>query len=56
MLLVGCVMDVAPAVMILTPILFPLIKQVDIDSLLFGVVMYTNLILGLLTPPVGAVL
>ncbi|GHU29475.1 ABC transporter permease [Betaproteobacteria bacterium] len=56
MLLVGCVMDVAPAVMILTPILVPLIKLVGIDPLLFGVVMCTNLILGLLTPPVGAVL
>jgi tripartite ATP-independent transporter DctM subunit len=56
LLLVGCVMDVAPAVMILTPILVPLIKQVGIDPLLFGVVMCTNLILGLLTPPVGAVL
>jgi tripartite ATP-independent transporter DctM subunit len=56
LLLVGCVMDVAPAVMILTPILVPLIKSVGIDPLFFGVVMCTNLILGLLTPPVGAVL
>jgi tripartite ATP-independent transporter DctM subunit len=56
LLLVGCVMDVAPAVMILTPILVPLIKLLGIDPLFFGVVMCTNLILGLLTPPVGAVL
>jgi tripartite ATP-independent transporter DctM subunit len=56
LLLVGCVMDVAPAVMILTPILVPLVKSVGIDPLHFGVVMCVNLIMGLLTPPVGAVL
>jgi tripartite ATP-independent transporter DctM subunit len=56
LLLVGCVMDVAPAVMILTPILVPLIKQIGMDPLLFGVVMCTNLVVGLCTPPVGAVL
>jgi tripartite ATP-independent transporter DctM subunit len=56
LLLVGCVMDVAPAVMILTPILVPLVKQIGVDPLLFGVVMCTNLVVGLCTPPVGAVL
>lgn len=56
LLLIGCVMDVAPAVLILTPILVPLVKSLGIDPLFFGVLMCTNLVIGLLTPPVGAVL
>jgi tripartite ATP-independent transporter DctM subunit len=56
LLLVGCVMDTAPAILILTPILVPLIKSFGLDPIHFGVVMVMNLCIGLMTPPVGAVL
>ncbi|HUZ17250.1 MAG TPA: TRAP transporter large permease [Spirochaetia bacterium] len=56
LLLVGCVMDTAPAILILTPILVPLVATFGIDPIHFGVIMVMNLCIGLLTPPVGAVL
>jgi len=55
-LLLGCVMDVAPAITILTPILLPTIIQMGIDPVFFGIVMVYGLCIGLLTPPVGNVL
>lgn len=56
LLIVGCVMDTAPAILILTPVLMPVITRFGIDPVHFGVVMVMNLCIGLLTPPVGAVL
>ncbi len=56
LLIVGCVMDTAPAILILTPILVPIIKSFGLDPIHFGVVMVMNLCIGLMTPPVGAVL
>ncbi len=56
LVLVGCVMDSGPAIMILTPILLPIAKQFGLDPVYFGVVMVTNLCIGLMTPPVGNVL
>jgi tripartite ATP-independent transporter DctM subunit len=56
LLLVGCVMDTAPAILILTPVLMPVITRFGIDPVHFGVVMVMNLCIGLMTPPVGAVL
>jgi tripartite ATP-independent transporter DctM subunit len=53
---VGMVMDSAPAVMILVPVLMPVIKQYGIDPVHFGLLMCFNLSIGLLTPPVGTVL
>jgi TRAP-type C4-dicarboxylate transport system permease large subunit len=55
-LIVGCVMDTAPAILILTPVLMPVITKYGIDPVHFGVVMVMNLCIGLMTPPVGAVL
>ena len=56
LLMVGCVMDLTPALLILAPILIPIIMKVGLDPLYFGVVMVFNLCIGLLTPPVGTVL
>lgn len=56
LVLVGCVMDSGPAIMILTPILLPIAKSFGLDPVYFGVVMVTNLCIGLMTPPVGNVL
>jgi tripartite ATP-independent transporter DctM subunit len=56
LLIVGCVMDTAPAILILTPVLMPVITRFGIDPVHFGVVMVMNLCIGLMTPPVGAVL
>jgi tripartite ATP-independent transporter DctM subunit len=49
----GCVMEVIAALVILTPILVPMVKMVGIDPVHFGVVMTLNLMIGLLTPPLG---
>lgn len=56
LILVGCVMDSGPAIMILTPILLPIAKNFGLDPVYFGVVMVANLCIGLATPPVGNVL
>jgi len=56
LLVVGMVMDLTPALLILAPILLPVVTQVGIDPIFFGVVMVVNLCIGLITPPVGTVL
>ncbi len=53
LLINGCLMEVIAALVILTPILVPMIKMVGIDPVHFGVVMTLNLMIGLLTPPMG---
>ncbi|MDF1568015.1 MAG: TRAP transporter large permease subunit, partial [Spirochaetaceae bacterium] len=54
--LVGFVMDLTPAILILAPILTPVMTQIGIDPVYFGVILCINLGIGLLTPPVGTVL
>jgi len=56
LLLVGCVMDLTPALLILGPILLPIAVKFGFDPVYFGVVMVVNLCIGLITPPVGTVL
>lgn len=56
LLLVGCVMDMGPSILILTPILLPLVESYGLSPIWFGVVMTVNLCIGLATPPVGNVL
>ncbi len=56
LLLVGCVMDLTPALLILAPILLPIAVQMGFDPIYFGVVMVCNLCIGVITPPVGTVL
>ncbi len=56
LLLVGCIMDAGPTILILGPILAPTMQKLGIDPVHFGVVMVTNLTIGLMTPPMGLVL
>jgi tripartite ATP-independent transporter DctM subunit len=56
LLLLGTVMDMAPLILILTPILMPVIMGIGVDPVHFGMIMLVNLGIGLITPPVGAVL
>ncbi len=55
-LLVGCVMDLIPAVLIFVPVLLPILRAYHIDPAYFGIMMIINLSIGLITPPVGTVL
>ncbi|MEP1445197.1 MAG: TRAP transporter large permease [Paraglaciecola sp.] len=54
--LVGCFMETIAAITILTPILLPVAIAAGIDPVQFGVIMVLNLMIGLLTPPLGMVL
>lgn len=56
LLLVGTFMDITPAVLIFTPILLPVVTQLGISPLHFGIMLVFNLCIGLCTPPVGSVL
>ena len=49
-------METAPALVIVTPVLAPLAAHLGIDPVHMGIVICLNLVLGLITPPVGAVL
>ena len=55
-LIVGLFMDVTPALTILTPIFLPIVLNLGVDPVAFGVIMVYGLVIGLLTPPVGNVL
>jgi tripartite ATP-independent transporter DctM subunit len=56
MLALGTLMDMAPLILILTPILLPVMTSVGVDPVHFGMIMMLNLSIGLLTPPVGSLL
>jgi tripartite ATP-independent transporter DctM subunit len=56
LLIIGCVMETTAALILLTPILVPPVIQLGIDPVHFGLVMVLDLMIGLLTPPVGVVL
>ena len=56
LLAVGIFMDMTPAVLIFTPIFLPVVVQLGISPLHFGIMMILNLCIGLCTPPVGSVL
>ncbi len=55
-LVVGTVLDLAPTILILTPVLMPVIRAAGIDPIYFGIVFVMTTCIGLLTPPVGVVL
>ena len=55
-LLVGTVLDLAPTILILSPVLMPIIREAGIDPVYFGIVFVMTTCIGLLTPPVGVVL
>jgi tripartite ATP-independent transporter DctM subunit len=56
LLILGCIMDVAPLIMITTPILFPVASNLGMDPVQFGAMMLLNLAVGACTPPVGLAL
>jgi tripartite ATP-independent transporter DctM subunit len=53
LLFVGCFMDMTPAVLIFTPILLPVMMNLGMHPVHFGILLITNLCIGLCTPPVG---
>ncbi|WP_425050495.1 TRAP transporter large permease [Psychromarinibacter sp. S121] len=56
LLVVGCFMETVAAITIMVPVLLPVAVAIGVDPVHFGVIMVLNLMLGLLTPPVGMVL
>jgi TRAP-type C4-dicarboxylate transport system permease large subunit len=56
MLFVGCFLEPTAAITILVPILLPIVRQLGIDPVHFGLIMVLNLMIGLLHPPMGLVL
>ena len=56
LLLVGCFMEPMSVLLVLIPMLLPVVDKVGIDRLHFGVVVVLNLMIGLITPPVGVCL
>ena len=56
LLVVGTFMDMTPAVLIFTPIFLPVVKDLGMDPIHFGIVMIMNLCIGVCTPPVGTCL
>jgi len=55
-MVVGTAMDMAPTILILTPVLMPVVRAAGIDPVYFGVLFMINNAIGLVTPPVGTVL
>ena len=55
-LAIGMVMDLAPTVLILVPLLMPVVREAGINEIYFGLMFVINTSIGLITPPVGNVL
>jgi tripartite ATP-independent transporter DctM subunit len=56
LLFVGTFMDMSPAILIFTPIFLPVVKELGMNPIQFGIIILVNLCIGLNTPPVGTVL
>jgi TRAP-type C4-dicarboxylate transport system permease large subunit len=56
LLVLGCLLDMAPAILICTPILLPVMTNFGVDPVHFGMIMMMNLGIGLCHPPVGSIL
>ncbi|MDZ7692806.1 MAG: TRAP transporter large permease subunit [Balneolaceae bacterium] len=56
LLFVGMFMDMTPAVLIFTPIFLPIVTELGMDPIHFGIMMVLNLCIGICTPPVGTLL
>ncbi len=57
LLVLGCIMDMAPLILICTPILYPVVvTTLGLSPVHFGIIMMINLAIGLCTPPVGSAL
>lgn len=46
-------MDTTPAILILTPILLPIVENIGVNPVHFGIIMVVNLAVGFVTPPIG---
>jgi len=53
MLFVGCFLEPTAAITILVPVLLPIVQQLGIDPVQFGLIMVLNLMIGMITPPIG---
>jgi tripartite ATP-independent transporter DctM subunit len=56
LLIAGCLLDINCSLLLFTPVLVPLVQSYGIDPIHFGIVMILNLMIGLLTPPMGSLL
>ena len=56
LIIAGCFLETVAAITILVPVLLPIVVKVGVDPVHFGVIMVLNLMIGLLTPPIGMVL
>jgi len=56
LLVLGCLLDMAPSILICTPILLPVVVRFGVDPVHFGMIMLLNLGIGLCHPPVGSIL
>jgi len=56
LLIIGTFMDMTPAVLIFTPIFLPIVTQLGVNPIHFGIIMIMNLCIGICTPPVGSCL
>lgn len=56
MLVMGCIMDPTPAILIITPIFLPIARAIGYDVIHFGVIVVFNFCIGTITPPVGPIL
>ncbi|EAO8759552.1 TRAP transporter large permease [Salmonella enterica] len=54
LLIIGAFMDIGPAILIFTPILLPIMTKLGVDPVHFGIIMFYNLAIGTITPPVGS--
>jgi tripartite ATP-independent transporter DctM subunit len=55
LLFMGLALEPVPCILILTPVMLPLMERIGVDPVQFGLIMVLNLVIGLLTPPVGIV-
>ena len=53
LLILGCLMETLPAMLITVPMFLPLIQRLQIDPIHFGLIMIFNLLIGMITPPMG---
>jgi TRAP-type C4-dicarboxylate transport system permease large subunit len=53
LLILGCLMETMPAMLITVPMFLPLLQRVHIDPLHFGLIVIFNLLIGMITPPMG---
>ena len=53
LLVVGCFLDTTAAILMVAPILMPIVNSLQIDPILFGIIMVVALIIGIITPPFG---